>query len=364
MYMPSDRLQWAVLHDRRISDVVVANPYRSRPVRAVRRILGRGEPSLPGDIGHRLQVTPVRLRREDPRSIAGLVRAYTRYDAALRAACERLDATRPAVVCGNPFLAAFAPLEWAGTVLFYAWDDWAAYPPHRQWWPAYEVAYERIRSRGFPVAAVSQVLLDRLAPEAGGLLLPNGIAPEEWTSPGAAPQWFTCLPGPRLLYVGTLDDRVDLDVIRSLAIRFPGGSVVLVGAEVDGAMSAIRSVANVHVAPQVSRREVVGLVHAADVCLLPHRRTALTEAMSPLKLYEYVAGGRPVVASDLPPMRGVSPRIVLVENEHFADAVSSALQSPSLTEEERHAFVTRNSWSSRFEALFAVLWPDARPSGD
>lgn len=362
MYMPSDRLLWTVLHDRRVTNLVVANPFRSGPVRAVRRLIGQGEPPLPAGEGARIQITPVRLRRNDPTSIPALVRTYTRYAERLRRACAQVGATEPAVVCGNPLLAAFAPLDWAGSVLYYAWDDWSSYPPHRAWWPAYEVAYGRIRARGYPVAAVSQVLLDRLAPETAGILVPNGISPEEWSSPGAAPAWFTALPTPRLLYVGTLDERVDLDVIRALAERHPAGSVVLVGPELDGAMTAIRDLPNVHVVSPVPRATIVGLVHAADVCLLPHRRTPLTEAMSPLKLYEYVAGGRPVVATDLPPVRGVSSRVVLVDNARFADAVASALLSPALSEDDRLAFVRENSWAHRFESMLAGVWHDVPSS--
>ena len=55
------------------------------------------------------------------------------------------------------------------------------------------------------------------------------------------------------------------------------------------------------------------MIHAADVCVVPHRLNRLTMAMSPLKLYEYLAGGRPVAASDLPAVRAVDPRIVLVQ---------------------------------------------------
>ena len=54
-----------------------------------------------------------------------------------------------------------------------------------------------------------------------------------------------------------------------------------------------------------SRPEIVSLIGTAEACLIPHVGNRLTEAMSPLKLYEYLAGGRPVAAVDLPPIATV-----------------------------------------------------------
>ncbi len=365
MFMPSDRLLQTVLSDDRFSRVLVANPFRSAPVLLARRLAGQGEPPLPDGPGGRRQVTPVRLRRHDPVSLPSIKDAYARYERALRKAARSLGMSRPAIVCGNPFMAAFSPLEWASSVVFYAWDDWASYPPHEAWWPAYEAAYETIRSSGRPVVAVSQVLLDRVGGTGPQVLIPNGLAPYEWERPGSPPGWFAELPGPRLLYIGTLDDRLDLDVVRRLAASYPDGTLVLVGTEKEDALNPVRGVPNVHIHPPVARDEVAAIVHGADVCIMPHRRTPLTEAMSPLKLYEYVAGGRPVVATDLPPARGVAAGMTLVDDSgDFVAAVRSALERGPMTEADRRCFVMNNSWSSRFEVLFELLWrtaPDGKP---
>ena len=88
----------------------------------------------------------------------------------------------------------------------------------------------------------------------------------------------------------------------------------------------LRALPNVELRPRIDRADVVGLITAADACLIPHVRTPMTEAMSPLKLYEYLAGGRPVVATDLPPMRGVHPQVELLgPDADVAGAVGRAL---------------------------------------
>jgi glycosyltransferase involved in cell wall biosynthesis len=99
------------------------------------------------------------------------------------------------------------------------------------------------------------------------------------------------------------------------------------------------------------------VIHAADVCIMPHRHNRLTTAMSPVKLYEYLAGGRPVVASDLPPVRAVDPRIVCVPEGHsFADGVDEALSREPLTDADRLAFIDANSWARRHEQILRVAF--------
>ena len=97
------------------------------------------------------------------------------------------------------------------------------------------------------------------------------------------------------------------------------------------------------------------MIRASRVCLLPHVRSALTEAMSPLKLYEYLAAGRPTVSSDLPPVRGVSDRVLLVPpGGPYAPAVRAAAELPDASPEELVAFRAEHDWSARYERFKAA----------
>jgi hypothetical protein len=81
---------------------------------------------------------------------------------------------------------------------------------------------------------------------------------------------------------------------------------------------------------------------------VPHARDDLTAAMSPLKLYEYLAGGRPVAATDLPPMRHIDERVVLCGPEDdYVEAVRTALALGPADEQRRLDFVAGNAWSRR-----------------
>jgi hypothetical protein len=62
---------------------------------------------------------------------------------------------------------------------------------------------------------VTQAIIDRIRPSGPHAVVPNGIEPHEWISPDPAPAWFGALPGPRLLYVGSLDHRLDIRLTSS-----------------------------------------------------------------------------------------------------------------------------------------------------
>jgi hypothetical protein len=182
--------------------------------------------------------------------------------------------------------------------------------------------------------------------------------PEEWRSPAAPPPWFAGLPSPRIVYTGVLDDRLDVAAVREVAARFPSGTVVLLGPIGDApTLEPLRGIPNVRIEPPVGRTEVASVVHAAEACFMPHRSTTVTAPMSPLKLYEYLAGGRPVAATDLPPVRIIDPSIVTVgKGDSFADGVAAALARGPLAEDERLAFIDANSWQRRHDDLLLLAF--------
>jgi teichuronic acid biosynthesis glycosyltransferase TuaH len=356
MHFAQDRLVARLLEEERVNRLLVANWFRSAPMKLARGLLVRDDsppPAAPNATLHQ----PLRLRRRDPVSLAAIERTYRTYDRKLRRAAERAGLERPAVVTMHPLIAGFCSLEWAGPVTFYASDDWTASPEYRAWWPAFEEAYRRVRESGRQVCAVSSPIIDRIRPLGPSRVVPNGIEPGEWMEPGTPPHWFAALPEPRILYVGTLDTRLDIEQVEAVSAAFPEGSMTLVGPTKNpDHLAPLAARSNVVIHDRVPRSGIPGLMAAASVCVIPHNRTQFTASMSPLKAYEYLAAGRPVAAVDLPPLREVDPRMVLVrKGESFAAAVEAALRAGPASEPERLRFIGRNSWASRHEAVLELV---------
>jgi glycosyltransferase involved in cell wall biosynthesis len=146
---------------------------------------------------------------------------------------------------------------------------------------------------------------------------------------------------------------LDVAALLALARALPDAEIALVGPLLDAKhIAPLQDAANIRIHPPVAREQLTGLIRAADVGLVPHVSSPLTRAMSPLKLYEYLAGGLPVVATDLQPMRGVDPGVTLVEpGGDYASGVRAALSHGRTEESVREQFIAENSWAARQRTL-------------
>jgi glycosyltransferase involved in cell wall biosynthesis len=360
---PQDRLAAALVRSGRVERLLLCNPYRSLPLKLARKLIGPREEPFPSSERRRLH-EPLRLRRSDPTRVAAARRSAAALERGARRAARGMGLRRPAVITDHPLVAGFGGGEWAGSVTYYATDDLTADPPLRPAWvPVFEAAFAQIRTCSRRVVAVTPAALEAVGPDGPAAVVPNGIDPSEWLDPGGAPAWFAALPRPRMIYVGTLDERIDPAAVRALAAAHPGGSVSLVGRRTGAAsIEALASIPNVRIRPPVPRGDLPGLVAAAELGLVPHVRNPQTEAMSPLKLYEYLAAGLPVAAADLPGIAGVCPERTRLARGggEIVEAAGSALELGGWAEPARRRFLAENAWDRRFEDLLDVaLAPDA-----
>ncbi len=184
-------------------------------------------------------------------------------------------------------------------------------------------------------------------------LVPQGVDLQHFLPPAHAslPADLSDLPGPVIGLVGVLNrERVDVELVCKLARRYPHGSIVLVGPVWKGLdVQRLSSEPNIHLLGNKPREELGRYLAGFDVCMLPYLINDFTRNIFPLKLFEYLASGKPFVSTAVPACAEF-PGLIRVAPDHdsFLDNVDSALaEDDSAIQAKRIALARENDWDRR-----------------
>lgn len=155
-------------------------------------------------------------------------------------------------------------------------------------------------------------------------------------------------------YYGAIAEWFDVDLMAQVAQAFPECAVVLIGADTIGAQKKLAGCKNVSFLGEIPYKELPRYAHAFDVCLLPFKVIPLTLATNPVKVYEYLSMGKPVVSTGLPEVREMGS-VCAVGNDasEFVSLVRKCLDLPG-DASERQAFAKAQTWAHRATALIDV----------
>jgi len=170
------------------------------------------------------------------------------------------------------------------------------------------------------------------------------------------------IPKPRVGYVGSLAEWIDYPLLTNLARTLPDVSFVFVGyveprIRASSAIRTLRSLKNVHFLGLKPREEVPRYVAGFDVCMVPFLNEAVTRAVSPLKFFEYLAMGKPIVAPPLPELLDYTGAVHFYQgSRQGVEAVRRALvpESPEV-QEQRIRMAAGCSWEARLEQIYEIL---------
>jgi teichuronic acid biosynthesis glycosyltransferase TuaH len=177
----------------------------------------------------------------------------------------------------------------------------------------------------------------------------------------AEPREYATLPRPLLGYTGGVDDRLDYDLIVRLADRFAHGSLVFVGPVsprlTTQAREALASRSNIHLFGLRPRDELPAYVRHVDLALLPYADSLWTRHQSPVKLWEYLYAGPPILATGCAELcRYQPPLLSYAEGPEEALAVAECLlANPSAGRDARRSFALANTWDDRAAQIDALV---------
>jgi glycosyltransferase involved in cell wall biosynthesis len=156
---------------------------------------------------------------------------------------------------------------------------------------------------------------------------------------------------PVIGYYGAIADWFDSALVAELARRRADWDFVLVGSTFGADISALVHLPNVSLPGEEAYESLPEWLGRFDVAIIPFKRTPLTEATNPVKVYEMLAGGRAVVSVPIPEVAALAPLVRLASSAaEFEREIEAALAEEG-GEEARRAFAREHTWEKRFEVL-------------
>ncbi len=187
-------------------------------------------------------------------------------------------------------------------------------------------------------------------------LVPNGCdASPPRVMPAGNPVFdeFIRFPGKTIGFVGNLESKIDIVLLRKLADRFGDCQIVLLGStHANPAAFDLARHPNVRMPGVVPYPELDAWLHKFDVGLVPHRVTGLTRSMNPQKIFAYLSSGVPVVSTDISNIpRDTGLVRIAASHEQFLDEVATVLEQGRPSIEQFRTYVTHNSWERRLSGF-------------
>jgi len=282
---------------------------------------------------------------------------------ALKLALRRLRFQRPVLWLSRPEMGRFLGKFGESLAIYHVVDEYTAY----QTVTAEEADVLRrlesclLQRVDLAIVVSPQLLEAKRAFNAQTYLVPNGVDPAAFEVVAPVPDDLQLIPAPRLIYSGLIGARLDLKLLYDLMRRRPDWSLVLLGevnaAGAEAALAELQSLANVHVLGLRPVNAVPAYLAACEVCVLPYRQDREAQHIDPLKLYEGLAAGKPIVMTPIPAAHSFCEVVRTAANvEEMERQILAALcENSPQCEARRRSAVAGHTWEARVEQISTLI---------
>ncbi len=247
--------------------------------------------------------------------------------------------------------------------IFDAVDNWIEHPSYQKYTVRLEKAYKDIRSRADIIFTVSEGLIDFFEKRENAYFIPNAVDADFFAE---SKENRSLLPKgvdeslPIVGYHGVIQSRVNFTILDYVTEQLPDVQFVLVGPvwkEVQKDLDHLTSRKNVFHRGMISYIELPSLIANFDVTIIPHKVDQLTQSMNPLKIYEYLAAGKPIIATAVPGADQFQDLVKLaVSPDDFAMKIRKALAVDSaefIT--RRQNMAQQHTWNARLQVMLDTI---------
>ncbi|HEY3061202.1 MAG TPA: glycosyltransferase [Chloroflexota bacterium] len=268
----------------------------------------------------------------------------------LRHDLRRLGFARPILIAGLPHAVdVLDAVSWR-CMVYHCADDYASVRGFPVSLPALEA---ELCSRADLVITTSETLCaDRRRFNANTHWVANGADVEHFAQHADPAPDLRAMPKPVIGFIGGLSQWVDLDLVAYLARQRPGWTFALIG-PIGIDVSPVHRVPNVHLLGPRPYDALPSFMAAMDVGLIPFRNEPVTYHADPIKAYEYLAAGLPVVSTGLPALERLEHVVRLADSptSFLAHLDAAIAEGRAVRRSERQAEAKRHGWSARFEEI-------------
>lgn len=230
------------------------------------------------------------------------------------------------IYCDNPFIAAIL-FDVTYNLLVFRVPDLL---PPPELYPALDTALDYLMKNSSLVIVASTLVEQQIKQRYGvsAKLISNGVDTDRFRIKRVE---VDPIARKTVVFVGVFDYWIDLELLRSLADTLPHIKFLFIGPTGKKVVSKLTNT-NVHFTGSKHPSEVAQLLSRADVGVIPfdtktHRK--FVDGINPLKAYEYLAAGIPVVSTDFTGVRGISPYVTTASSPaEFCQAVKNYLDNP------------------------------------
>jgi glycosyltransferase involved in cell wall biosynthesis/GT2 family glycosyltransferase/uncharacterized coiled-coil protein SlyX len=252
-------------------------------------------------------------------------------------------------------LALDAKRMWGWRTIYDCMDEWENFPGIKR--DILDMEQRLVRDCDLLVVT-AQRLWEKWEPyERAMVLARNGVDLEFYDKHYHPNSILSQMKHPVVGYYGAIADWFDLELVTHAAKARPDYTFVLLGGVFNLDVSELESLPNVRLLGQQPYETMPEYLYHFDVCMIPFKINPITEATDPVKLYEYLSAGKPVVSVALSEIEDHGEYLYLARGrDDFVAKLDAAVEEDDREMAlRRRKFAEQHTWQQRYKTIEAGI---------